>query len=137
ASRRPLLPAMMGAMRVDRIFDNANILTMDSARPRATAFAVLGDRIVGVSDGDELRRPRTAERVINLEGRTVAPGFHDAHNHMPGFGLGLADIPLSSPPVESVDDILRAVKARAVTRPPGSWITGSNYDQNKLAEQRH
>jgi predicted amidohydrolase YtcJ len=124
-------------MRVDRIFYDGNILTMDSARPRATAFAVLGDRIVAVGDGDELRRHLVAERVISLEGRTVVPGFHDAHNHMPGFGLGLADIALSSPPVESVDDILRAVKARAVTRPPGSWITGSNYDQNKLAEQRH
>src|SRR5262245_53066703 len=124
-------------MRVDRIFENGNVLTMDSARPRATAFAVLRDRIVLVGDGDELRRHLTAERVIDLEGRTVVPGFHDAHNHMPGFGLGLADIPLSSPPVESVDDILRAVKARAATRAPGSWVIGSNYDQNKLAEQRH
>src|SRR5262245_31373561 len=124
-------------MRVDRIFHDGNILTMDSARPRATAFAVLGDRIVAVGDGDDLRRHLAAERVISLGGRAVVPGFHDAHNHMPSFGLGLADIPLASPPIESVDDILRAVKARAVTQAPGSWIIGANYDQNKLAEQRH
>ncbi len=124
-------------MRVDRIFDNANILTMDSAQPRATALAVLGERIVAVGDGDSLRRHLDTERVVNLEGRTVVPGFHDAHNHMVSFGLGLADIPLSSPPIESVEDILRAVKARAATQPAGSWIIGANYDQNKLAEQRH
>src|SRR5215470_20337773 len=112
-------------MRVDRIYENGNVLTMDSARPRATAFAVLRDRIVLVGNGNELRRHLTAERVIDLEGRTVAPGFHDAHNHMPSFGLGLADIPLSSPPVESVDDILRAVKSRAQSTPPGSWVMGS------------
>ena len=124
-------------MRVDRIFEGGTLLTMDPARPRATALAVLGGRIVAVGDGDELRRHLDAERVVSLQGRTVVPGFHDAHNHMPSFGLGLADIPLSSPPVGSVEDILRAVKARATTLPPGSWIIGGGYDQNKLAERRH
>jgi predicted amidohydrolase YtcJ len=74
---------------------------------------------------------------VSLQGRTVVPGFHDAHNHMPAFGRGLADVPLSSPPVGSVDDILRAVKARAAAQPPGSWVIGAGYDQNKLAERRH
>ena len=96
-------------MRVDRIFEGGTLLTMDPARPRATALAVLGGRIVAVGDGDELRRHLDAERVVSLQGRTVVPGFHDAHNHMPSFGMGLADISLSSPPVGSVDDVLRAV----------------------------
>ena len=77
-------------MRVDRIFEDGTLLTMDPARPRATALAVRGGRIVAVGDGDELRRHLRAERVISLEGRTVVPGFHDAHNHMPSFGLGEA-----------------------------------------------
>jgi predicted amidohydrolase YtcJ len=124
-------------MRVDRIFEGGTLLTMDARRPRATALAVLGGRIVAVGEGDELRRHLDAERVVSLQGRTVVPGFHDAHNHMPAFGLGLADVSLSSPPVASVEDILRAVKARAATEPPGSWIIGAGYDQNKLAEGRH
>jgi predicted amidohydrolase YtcJ len=98
---------------------------------------VLGDRIVAVGDGDELRRHLDAERVVSLQGRTVVPGFHDAHNHMPSFGMWLADVPLSSPPVGSVEDILRAVKARAASQPAGSWVIGGGYDQNKLAERRH
>ena len=124
-------------MRVDRIFEGGTILTMDPARPRATAVAVLGGRIVAVGDGDELARHLTAERTVSLQGRAVVPGFHDAHNHMPAFGLGLADVALSSPPVESVEDILRAVKARAAQEAAGSWIVGGGYDQNKLAERRH
>src|ERR1700741_1753029 len=74
-------------MRVDRIFEGGTLLTMDRARPRATALAVLRDRIVAVGDGDELRRHLDAERVVSLEGRTVVPGFHDAHNHMVSFGI--------------------------------------------------
>src|SRR5262245_50071370 len=124
-------------MRVDCIFRDANVLTMDAARPRASAIAVLGARIVEVGDGADLARRLDAERTLSLEGRTVVPGFHDAHNHMPSFGMGLDDVPLSSPPVGSVDDILRAVKARAAERPRGSWVIGGGYDQNKLAERRH
>ena len=124
-------------MRVDRIFEGGTLLTMDLARPRATALAVLGGRIVAVGDGDELRRHLRADRVVSLQGRTVVPGFHDAHNHMPAFGMGLGDIPLSSPPITGVADILVAVKARAARQPAGSWIIGAGYDQNKLAERRH
>jgi predicted amidohydrolase YtcJ len=127
----------MGAMRVDRIFENGHLLTMDARRPRATALAVLGGRIVAVGDGDELSRHLTADRVVSLQGRTVVPGFHDAHNHMPSFGMGLADVPLSSPPVDNVDDILRAIKARAAEQPPGTWVIGGGNAQNKLAERRH
>ena len=79
-------------MRVDRIFDGDTLLPMDPARPRATALAALGGRIVAVGDGDDLRRYRDAERVVRLQSRTAVPGFHDAHNHMPAFGLGLAEV---------------------------------------------
>jgi predicted amidohydrolase YtcJ len=124
-------------MRVDCIFEGGTLLTMDDTRPRATALAVLGERIVAVGDGNELHRQLNAARVVSLQGRTVVPGFHDAHNHMPSFGMSLSDISLGSPPVGGVDDILRAVKARAATQPQGSWIIGSGYDQNKLDERRH
>ena len=124
-------------MRVDRIFEGGTLLTMDLARPRATALAVLGGRIVAVGDGDELRRHLRADRVVSLQGRTVVPGFHDAHNHMPAFGMGLGDIPLSARPITRVADILVAVKARAARQPAGSWIIGAGCDQNKLAERRH
>ncbi len=76
-------------MRVDRIFEDGRLLTMDPARE--TAPAMPRGRIVAVGDGDGLRRHRDAERVVSLQGRTVVPGFHDAHNHMPAFGLGLAE----------------------------------------------
>ena len=76
-------------MRVDRIFEDGGLRTMDPAR--GTALAVLRRRVVAVGDGDGLRGHRDAERVVSRQGRTVVPGFHDAHNHMPAFGLGLAE----------------------------------------------
>ena len=96
--RPPGTPVACGAgsrydgcvMRVDRILEDGRLLTMDPAR--AAALAMPGRRIVAVGDGDERRRHLDAERVASLQSRTAVPGFHDAHNHMPAFGLGLAEV---------------------------------------------
>jgi len=60
-------------MRVDRIFESGRLLTMDAARARAAALAVLGGRIVAVGDGDELRyRQRSF-----LDAALILPGSSD------------------------------------------------------------
>jgi predicted amidohydrolase YtcJ len=107
---------------------NANVLTMDpdpSARPRASAVAIAGGRI-------EALDPEPSGRVVDLRGATVLPGFHDAHNHMIGFGRSLSEVDLSSPPIGSLDELYAAVAGRAETTDPGEWVVGAGYDQNKL-----
>jgi predicted amidohydrolase YtcJ len=106
---------------------NANVLTMDRDRPRATAVAVAHGRITAV---DEI--PAKALRLVDLRGATVLPGFHDAHNHMIGFGMSLGEVDISSPPVGSLDELYEAIARRAQTTEPGEWVIGSGYDQNKL-----
>jgi predicted amidohydrolase YtcJ len=108
---------------------NANVLTMDPARPRARAVTIAGGRIEAVTaDPAEA----SADRIVDLRGATLAPGFHDAHNHMIGFGRSLAEVNLSSPPIGSLDDLYAAVARRAEETAPGDWVTGSGYDQNKI-----
>jgi hypothetical protein len=71
----------------------------------------------------------TAAEVIDLKGAALIPGFHDAHNHMVGFGLSLTEIDLR---VDSLDELYARVAARAAATPPGQWVIGAGYDQNKL-----
>jgi predicted amidohydrolase YtcJ len=123
-------------VHVDTIFRRGNIHTLDDARPWATAMAVLAGRIVAVGD-DSLADQLTATATVDLGGRTVVPGFNDAHNHMLAFGLALDDVDLASPPMRSVADVCRAIAERAATTPEGAWVVGRGYDQNKLAEGRH
>ena len=106
---------------------NANVLTMDPARPRATAVAVAHGRITAL---DEI--PPGPAQVIDLHGATVLPGFHDAHNHMIGFGMSLGEVDIGSPPVGSLDELYAAIARRAQTTAPGEWVIGSGYDQNKV-----
>jgi predicted amidohydrolase YtcJ len=119
----------------DLLIVNANVLTMDPARPRATAVAVAGGRITGVGDDpSELASGVKAGNVIDLKGATLIPGFHDAHNHMIGFGLSLTEIDLR---VGSLDELCARVAAKAAATPAGEWIIGAGYDQTKTGAHPH
>jgi predicted amidohydrolase YtcJ len=118
---------------------NANVLTMDPSRPRASAVLLTGGRIEAVADSaDQLSVAGiSAGHVVDLRGATLVPGFHDAHNHMIGFGRSLAEVNLSSPPIGSLDELYAAVACRAETTAPGDWVIGSGYDQNKIGAHPH
>ena len=115
----------------DLLLVNANVLTMDPGRPRASAVAVRGGRIAGVYDGAP---DVSASDVVDLKGATLLPGFHDAHNHMIGFGLTLTEADLR---VTSLDELYARVQARAKTTPEGEWVVGSGYDQTKTGGHPH
>lgn len=76
------------------IFHNGLILTMDEAQPQAQAIAIKGDRIMAVgSDEDILALADPATQVVDLEGKTVVPGFIDSHEHRIGNEQGQAGQP--------------------------------------------
>lgn len=125
----------MALVTPDLVLDNANVITVDDDQPRAASIAVLGDRIVGV--GDRNAFATTGATIIDLDGRTVVPGFNDAHNHMGAYGAGLNEVGLQPHVVSSVEEIVAAIGRRAAETPEGVWVIGTGYDDNKLAERRH
>ncbi|MFN8592523.1 MAG: amidohydrolase [Thermomicrobiales bacterium] len=120
------------------LVSNGTILTMNPAQPEVEAFGVIGDRIVAAGNhrlvADALPR---GYRTLDLGGRCALPGFNEAHNHMISYGLTLDQIDAGYPAVSSIADIVSAVRARAASTPPGRWIVGRGYDDNKLQERRH
>ncbi|MQA60445.1 MAG: amidohydrolase family protein [Actinophytocola sp.] len=115
-------------MRMDAVFTGARVLTGAGFRP-VNALAVHGGRIVAL--GDEAAA-LPARRVVPLDGATVVPGFHDAHNHMAWYGMGLEELDLSERSCRTVDEVYDAVARQALQVPEGSWIVGNGYDQTKL-----
>jgi len=75
--------AVASAQEADRVYLNANVHTVDKAFSKASAFAVKGGRFIYVGDraGVQAHIGRLTE-VIDLQGRTVIPGLHDAHTHI-------------------------------------------------------
>jgi predicted amidohydrolase YtcJ len=120
------------------VIKNGTILTMNRDTPSAEAVGVIGDRIVAVGSAGmvEDALPR-GYRTIDLAGRFCLPGLNEAHNHMIGFGTALGHVEAGFPKVRSIEEIKRNVAERARQVPPGTWIQGRGYDDNKLDERRH
>src|SRR5689334_19844727 len=72
AAVRTIEPAAAQGTSADLIIENAEIITLDPATPRAEAIAIAGDTIIGIGPRRDLERMRgPATRVIDAEGRTV------------------------------------------------------------------
>jgi predicted amidohydrolase YtcJ len=71
--------------RADVIFTSGTILTLDDANPQADSIAIVGDRILAVGTYEEVAKHKgAATRLIDLQGRTLTPGFIDSHEHRIG-----------------------------------------------------
>lgn len=116
----------------DLVLSGGCIATMDAARRFVSAIAVRGDRIVEVGPDAAIRAhvgPRT--RVIELRGRTVTPGFGDAHIH-PVHG-GLARMRCELHEITGVDNYERIIATYARQHPDEPWIRGGGWSMDDFA----
>jgi len=117
------------------ILYNANILTMKGTEPHAQAVAIAGGRFLAVgSNSDVVNLAGPGVRKQDLSGKTIVPGFIDAHSHPADAGrlhLRMVDCDL-----RSIREILVALRERAAKTPPGDWVLGFKYDDTKTEEGR-
>jgi predicted amidohydrolase YtcJ len=122
--------ATLDPMTVDTqaelVLRGGRVATMDAARSWASAIAVGGGRIVAVGPDAavaDLIGPRT--RVIELRGRTVTPGFQDAHVHPVHGGLAMLRCDLHED-LQSGPGYDR-IEAYARSHPDETWIRGGGW----------
>lgn len=121
----------------DVILKNANVPTMDDGQPVAELVAITGDKIFLVAGNDALELVAGATtRIIDCQGRTIVPGFNDAHCHFFAFIRKLLSIDLSPLSISSIADIKVAIRRRVKETPPGTWLSGTDYNEFYLAEKR-
>jgi len=122
----------------DIVLKNASVITMDAGQPKAELVAVIGDKITLVGSNDELASATGAgTRVIDCHGKTVVPGFNDAHCHLFSLIRKLLSIDLSPASVRSISDIKEAIRRKAENTPPGTWLSGTDFNEFYLAEKRY
>jgi predicted amidohydrolase YtcJ len=131
-----LLTALADPVPADLIVVNANVLTVDANRPAAESFAVRGGKFAAVGSNADVKRlsgPRT--RLLDLGGKTVVPGFIDAHAHpRPIFDVDSPwyDVEAGPDKVKSIEDLVAAVRRKAARTPKGVLIAGTGYQETKL-----
>lgn len=117
---------------------NGKIITMNESNLYAEAVCVENGRIVSVGEYNEIiKLQEEPDEVIDLQGKTMLPGFIDAHSHFIGAANAMTQCDLSF--CKNFDDIIQTMRAFKEKRKLSdeSWIIGSNYDQNFLEEGRH
>ena len=118
------------AQEATLILHNANVYTVDPARPKAQAVAVKGDRILLVGSDKEVERfAGPATERIDCGGRFLMPGLIEGHGHIHGMGASLVNLDLMK--VRNWDDIVAKVADAAKKAKPGDWIVGRGWHQEK------
>lgn len=122
-------------MHADLVFTGGPVLSPHNGWAPAGALAVAGGRILAVgSNSDVMHTTGPGTRVINLQGRPLLPGLIDAHIHLLGYALTLDRLALAGLP--SLEAVKAAVAGAAARRPPGEFVYGRGWDQDRWAERR-
>jgi predicted amidohydrolase YtcJ len=119
-----------------QIFHSGKIVTVDAQFRTVEAMAIRDGLIVAVGRDAEILPLAGAEtEQFDLRGQTVLPGLTDSHVHAPSASMYEFEGPV--PDLESVEDVLAYLKARADATEPGRWVTLSQVFITRLREQRY
>jgi len=119
----------------DLILHNGHVVTVNPAEPTAEAVAIARGRFFAVGkSADVLNLAAPGIRKIDLGGKTVLPGFIDAHSHP--AQAGLMHLRMVDCDLRSISAIQVALRERAAKTPPGDWVLGFKYDDTKTEDGR-
>ena len=128
----------MNDSSVDLILYNAHVLTLDHSFPKAELVAVQNGKILSVTTNKAIKELRSAgTEIVDCQGKTIIPGFNDAHCHVVSFAETLLTPNLEKVAAHSISDIQDEIRILARGLPSGSWIRARGYNEFHLAEKRH
>jgi predicted amidohydrolase YtcJ len=122
-----LFSACKSKTAADLIIKNAVIYTVDSTFTVAEAMAIRDGKILGTGSNENILENYDSRIIDDLEGKSVYPGFIDAHAHFMGYGLSLNTVNLVE--TKSWQDVIERVSKFAQNNKDG-WLIGRGWDQN-------
>ncbi len=116
--------------QADMIIYNGHFTTMAHSDVPPEAMAIAGDRILAIGRSGDIEPYRNdSTKMLNAQGHFIYPGLIEGHGHLADIGSSLQDLDLSE--ALSWQEVVAAVKSEVDTLPPGSWIIGRGWHQEK------
>jgi len=120
------------------IYTNGTILTMNEDTPKVEAVMEENGTILKCGTREEVFACKKQDtQVVDLQGKTMMPGFIDGHSHFSGLATSLSQCDLSE--AKDFGEIVCKMKEFIAKNqiPKGQWVIGTNYDHNFLNERKH
>lgn len=122
----------------DTIFLGGPIVTVNANNEEVEALAVKDGKIIALGQQADIKKnwsgPKT--QVIDLNGRTLMPGFVEPHVHIvltsmvEGLWLDLSNFTL---PYDTLETISTKLRAALKNVPPGGWLAGFGVDPSRTS----
>src|SRR5690606_36550878 len=122
-------------MTADLVFVNGEVITVNAKNEVTESVAVKGNRIIAVGP-KERTEPYVGKRTrkIDLQGRSLLPGWIDSHVHLTLYGVYQLGINCKDQRIRTLDDLLTALKRKARRTPKGAWIRAWGFNENELED---
>lgn len=134
-----ILPPPVAARSTEEdviIAANGNILTMNDVQPTASALAIMDGKIIAVGDLATVKKSVGDDyKYIDLENRTVVPGFIESHDHLVQYGAVLDFLDITPFACPTLAEALEKLKKQGKPDKDG-WIYAWAIDQTLYAEKR-
>jgi len=112
------------------LIKNADIITFDPLRPRADSILLKDGIVLQTGTYSEIQRnyEDLDSRTLDLSGKTVLPGFTDAHLHLGALARRKLALDLSD--AASRDELLSMLLDRSSDLEADEWIWGVGFNEN-------
>ena len=122
-------------LEADLVLINAKVYTANEKLPEAEAVAILKDKIIFVGSANEsIQYTCNDNRIEDLQGNFIFPGFIDAHAHLKGIGYREMNLNLQG--ANSLKEMLTQVEIYANGLESGKWVIGRGWIEKKWPEGR-
>ena len=118
----------------DLIIRGGKIYTVNKQQPTVDAVAIVAGKIVYAGDAKGIENFEGKNtRVIDLQGKTMTPGFIEGHGHFMGLGYNEMNLDLMN--VKSYEEMVDKVRDAVAKAQPGQWILGRGWHQDKWTKK--
>lgn len=119
--------ACTNKQKVSLIVQHATIYTADSSFSQVQAMAIDNGKIIATGTDEEIMKKYSSDSITDGTGKTIFPGFIDAHCHFTGYATDMWKCNLVG--TTSFDEIVNKIKTYSENAPM-EWIYGRGWDQN-------
>lgn len=121
----------------DIVFLNGEVITMNANQTITEAIAIKDNKICSVGSTVKIRDYIGEKtRIINLKGKSLLPGFIDAHIHLSIYGANLLDVSCNSSEIKSLENLYNRLRNEVKNTKKGNWVRVWSFNENNVTEKR-